>query len=794
MTDIGIYRLRIVIFLVSSVIVGAEILLMRELALRFWEHLAWLVISIALLGFGVSGTVLILVHRFFKPRRHLLQYGGLLGMTLSLPLSLRLGDAIDLDLVQIAWQPSQLLKLGALEAVLMMPFIFGGMFIALALQDRPENVPGHYSASFIGSAAGGMLILPALYVLAPRELILCGSLIILAASLFYSRSKPGAVVWTCTAVLLACMVWLFPTSSKISEDKDVPQIMAMPGSEILALRYSPQGLVQVLKAPAVHTAPGLSLMNEKPVPDQLLVAADAQVSGSLYQSGSASDFAFLDNTTQALPYQLGEFANVLIGDAAGNEQVGLALYHGVKKVTVLTTNRSLESLVTGSISPYINHLYRKPEISLQSLTLRNHLSRSDHRPSLIVLPLTGMDFGGLRAAAPNSLLTRETMKLCFERLHDSGMLSITTHAHFPPRESLRLLNMFIDILSESGREPRDHIAIIRNWATVTLTTVKSRIGIEQTAKVRAFAARKGFDLVWLHDLEPSELNRFHILEEPLYYLGARELLGSQNQEFSSAYIYNLTSPDVDRPFFHHFNRFPIPTDLSGQFGKRSRAYTELGTLLLLGGLAQTFVLALILILFPLIPLVGLPGKSPEHLFVIGFFSTIGFGFMLLEMGLLQRLTVYLAHPVYAASTVISGFLFFGGLGSAVCSRIKDPLTGFHFGLGAAVSLSGLVTLLLTGSLLTATQGLNLPAKMAVVILLISPNATFMGMMFPLGIKRVGRGLPGLVPWAWSVNGFASVLAALCAPIIAMQWGFNIVVLCAIGCYFSASLFSLKLPR
>ena len=189
MTVIGPWQLRTAIFLVSFVIIAVEITLMRELALRFWEHLAWLVISIALLGFGAGGTVLVLLQSFFKVNLVSLQFISLIAMALSFPLSLLLGDNIDIDLIQMVWQPSQFWKIGALELVLGVPFLFGGMFVGLALQDNPDRVPGHYASSFLGSGFGGIMVLPALFLIPPRLLILAGSFIILAAALFYVHGK-----------------------------------------------------------------------------------------------------------------------------------------------------------------------------------------------------------------------------------------------------------------------------------------------------------------------------------------------------------------------------------------------------------------------------------------------------------------------------------------------------------------------------------------------------------------------------------------------------------------------------
>ena len=631
-------RLRGTVFLVSLVTIIVELALMRELALRFWEHLAWLIISIALLGFGVSGTMLLLLQRF-------------------------------------------------------------------------------------------------------------------------------------------------------------SQLMAMPGSEIVASRSGPHGLVQIIQAPAFHGAPGLSLTNTRPVPDQLLVTLDGHLAGTHYRSIAVEDFAFLDNTTMALAYQLlATPTRVLVGPEAGADQLGLALYHGAERITVLTDNSSLASLKKNEMASRTGDLYGRPEVTLLTATLRGYLYNSESSYSLIELPTTGEDFGGLRSATTNPLLTLDTFRKCFDRLDEDGVLSITTHAHVPPRESLRLVNMFVDLLEGSGRDPRSHLTMIRSWATVTLAAAKSEITPGQAARIRSFTEARSFDLVWLPDIESAEVNRHHVLDDPQYYLGAMKLLGAQKSRFASDYIYDLTSPQDGKPFFHHFSRGLAIQDFSDQLGKRSRSFTEIGKILLIGALVQTFVLALLLIVLPLLPVVGIPGGKSEQLLVIGFFSAIGCGFMLLEMGFLQRLEVYLGHPLYAAAAVLSGFLFFGGLGSILSSRVKAPLSRRHCAIGLVIAVSAVVYLMLLDAFLAVTEGAHLPARLAIVMVVVGPLALMMGMMFPLGMKRLGYGQSRMIPWAWSVNGFTSVLATLLAPLLAMHWGFATVGWSAAVCYGLAALFSLGLPN
>jgi hypothetical protein len=590
------------------------------------------------------------------------------------------------------------------------------------------------------------------------------------------------------------MFWQLPGPTQIADDKDLPQLMAMPGSEIVASRSGPHGLVQIVQAPSFHGAPGLSLTNNRPVPDQLLVLLDGHLAGALYQVGGEEDYAFLDNTTMALAYQLlGSPSRVLIGPEAGTDQVGLALYHGAGRITALADNSSLARIKTVDLPPRIGAPYGRPEVSLITATLRGYLYNSETLYSLIDLPMTGEDFGGLRSATANSLLTLDTLRKCFGQLDEDGVIGITTHAHVPPRESLRLLNLFADLLADNNRDPRTHLAVIRSWATVTLVATKSEITPEQAAGIRSFTEARGFDLVWLPDITPAEVNRFHVLDEPQYYLGAMSLLGAWKNRFLSTYIYDLTSPHDTKPFFHHFSRGLGLRDFSNQLGKRSRSFTEIGTLLLIGALLQTSVLALLLIVLPLLPVIGIPGGKSGQLVIIGFFSAIGFGFMLLEMGFLQRLELYLGHPLYAAAAVLSGFLFFGGAGSILSARVKAPVSRRHWLIGLAIALLAVLYLVFLDGFLALAEGMRLIARLTIVMAVIGPLALLMGMMFPLGMKRLGYGQSRMVPWAWSVNGFTSVLATLLAPLLAMHWGFSVVGWTAAACYGLAALLSLGLP-
>jgi hypothetical protein len=170
-----------------------------------------------------------------------------------------------------------------------------------------------------------------------------------------------------------------------------------------------------------------------------------------------------------------------------------------------------------------------------------------------------------------------------------------------------------------------------------------------------------------------------------------------------------------------------------------------------------------------------------------YFLALGFGFIFIEISFIQRFTLFLGHPLAAIAVVLATFLIFAGLGSGASARLAErwraPLA---VAAASIVALAGtyLVALPFVFSMLTALALLN---KAAIAIVLIAPLAFIMGLPFPLGLSRVSAEAPGLVPWAWAINGCASVVGAVLAGILAMHFGFTAVVCSALILYVLAAV-------
>jgi hypothetical protein len=776
-------RTRAAVFIVSLASVVLQLAMVRELAWRFWEHAAWLVISMAMLGFGASGTLLVLGRRFCSTYRRWFPLAALLGFGAFLPVILLAGDALSIDLIQMVWQPSLIYRIAGLEMVMAWPFLCVGFFIGLAMEDDPRWVSGHYAASFIGSAFGGVVALPAMMIIPPRSLIFGCSVCGLIAAWAMARGRAERMLCLVCTLIWGGTLFLCSPTAPIMPDKDFPQVLAMPQTTIKAQEDSPLGLVHLMDAPAVHAAPGIALNYTASLPASLQVLIDGQTVGQVYRVPVAADWEFMDYTTLALPYHLGTRQSILIADAKGGEAVGLALYHDAGVIHALEPFPAIAAVLHGKADySHFNDLSVTPVVA----ELRGYLHRRDARFDLIQLPVIAADRGGLAGALPSNLLTEEAFGLCLTRLNNAGLLSCTVWVNDPPRGGLRLIDTAAQALRRSGREPRDHLLIIRSWATLTVVLSEAVIPPEWVEQTRTFCERRGFDLVQTPGLKESDINLRHRLPEPVFYHGALQLTGIERQSFLNRYPFSVESCGDDRPFFHHFSRLRSLFHLDAGGGRHSRAYLELSSIFLLSALLQAVLLAAVLIPLPLIPAIGLPSGRYRRAATLGFFMAIGIGFMMLEVGFLQRLTLYLSHPVMAAAVVIAGFLFFAGVGSMICARFQSSLIRIHVRCGIALVVIGSVTLLSINPLLDLSVGLRLPLRIWTALALIAPVALLMGMMLPLGIRRLAADRSILIPWAWGINGFASVLATLAAPLIALELGYSLVGWLALGCYAAAT--------
>ena len=786
--------------LASFAVIGLELASMRLLSLRFWHHLAHMVISIALLGFGASGTALTL----FRPRilarpRHAM-WGTSLGFALAVPAAWWAIQRLPLNVQFMAWHLSgEFLRVAALELVIFTPFLLAGATVGIGLMDTSDRTGGHYAANLIGSGLGALAAVALMHVLTTYQLV-----VVLGAAAFLAAlclapwdTRRRAFLTGGVAIAIVALFIIGRGEPNLSQYKMLSMVRDMPGTRVLHTEEGPLGRIDIVEGPAVHYAPGLSLGYTKPVPPHLLVMVDGDQAAAMYRVERPEEWAFLDYTTPALPYHLRRNAEVLIIGTGGGSEVGLARFHHSGHITAVEMNRRLIALLTGPFRDRGGDVFdEKGDVKLVPGEARGFLAVTEGKFDIIQLPPIdgfGASGAGVHAARESYLYTLESFGAMFNRLSERGVLCATRWARTPPREGPRLFNMAAACLRARGLNPDRRLVMIRNWATVTVLLSRSELSPSDLERVKTFCKVRQFDVSYLPGLAESEANRYHVLERPAYFEAAQRLL-KRDETYVADTLFRVDVPTDDAPYFHQFLRLRTLPALRRQLGGRMPAFLEMGYVLLIASLVQGAIAAVLFVLLPLAPGLGRLRRVKGKAATFGYFLLLGTGFMLIEMGFMQRLILYLAHPVYSAAMVIACFLVFGGIGSGLSTRWNispkrlAPIAAFIVsGLGVLYALG-------LGEWLDLSQGQPMIVRCFIAAVTIAPLAVAMGHLFPTGLRQLGQVAPALIPWAWAVNGSASVVATVGASVLAMSIGFGRVTLLAAAGYGAAGLLCFRLPE
>ncbi|MCZ6725803.1 MAG: SAM-dependent methyltransferase, partial [Acidobacteria bacterium] len=369
---------------------------------------------------------------------------------------------------------------------------------------------------------------------------------------------------------------------------------------------------------------------------------------------------------------------------------------------------------------------------------------------------------------------------------DGGILAADGELSAPPRASVKLLATAAEALERSGLAARERIAAIRSWSRFLVMVKRTAFTRGEIAAIRTFCAERSFDVVYYAGMPESEANRFNLLDQPVLFRAAQALIGPSRQEFVRDYKLHVAPATDDRPYFFRSFRWRSLAELLRLRTRGGAALVEWSYILLVAALAQAVLAGLVLILLPLwlIRRRSIAGASRVGL----YFLCLGLAFLFLEIAFIQHLTRFLAHPLLAVAVVLTGFLFFAGLGSGASQWLERrwPRAPIRLAVGAIV-LTVLLCVALSTVLFTRCAAWSPWLKVPLALLAIAPLAFFLGMPFPLGLRRVAAEQPDLVPWAWGVNGWASVLSAVLATLLAVHLGFTAVVVVACGLYVVAGL-------
>jgi Spermine/spermidine synthase domain len=813
----GEFKPLVSIFILSSCVLAYEILLMRLFSIIQWHHYAYMIISLSLLGYGISGTIISLFQSSFIKYYRYLYPMTLFLFTISGFVCFMIAQKIPFNAQQIIWDLNQTYYLITIFLLLCIPFIMASSAICMAFIKYPSHINLLYCSDLIGAGVGCLLVIGLLFVFFPTTtltVISILSILSVAYSLIELRLiqvyplkvKSRAKLILLLLIFTLAFIAYFGSTLKltISPYKELQQMLQIKGTKIISEKSSPLGLLTVIKSTVIpiRHAPGLSLFNRQEPLNQLglFIDSDNMTAISNYKNKTKS-LSYLDQTTSALAFHLNKVNNTLIIGLGGGADLLQALYHNLKKITIIELDPLIIELLKTDYSHFSGNLLKKPNVHIVNGDARAFLTNNTTRFDLISLSLIdsfNASSAGLYALQEGYLYTVEALNLYLENISANGYLSITRWVKSPPRDTLKLVATAIKALQHGkSHTVGNKIILIRSWQTSTLLLKKTPFSDKEIKKVIEFCKKRGFDLAWYPGIKFFETNRYNKFELPYFYLATKQLLSKKRDSFFKNYKYQLRPATDDKPFFHHFFKWKLLPELIKTRTQGGLVLVEMGYLILIITLIIAIVSSMILIALPLFFIHYKTKCEPSHqkhailnqslkikFKIIGYFFLIGLAFLFIEIAFMQKFIVFLHHPIISIPVILTTFLVFAGIGSGMTHQLRKHITNhelFNYAI-AAITFINILYLFGLSTLFSATSSLPITIKMMMSIIIVSPLALFMGMPLPLAMNTLQKTVKEYIPWAWGINGCASVISAVLATILAIHLGFNRVIIIAIFFY------------
>ncbi|PRP93098.1 hypothetical protein ENSA5_45410 [Enhygromyxa salina] len=773
-----------------------EVLLTRITSVIAWYHLAFFVISLAMLGMTAGAVAVFLLPGVFTDEKVPERLGqSALAFAATTPVAIGLAMAIPLLPIDGLMDFFALLAYGGALAV---PFALGGITLTLALTRAGLPASIAYGVDLCGAALGCALVIPLLDALDAASAALVAAAVGAVGALCFglARGPAGRRQLGSGVALSVALVGLGLSNASAEFPPLRPAwVKAAPedpeGFEYVGWNtYSRVSVDKTIEVPP-HMWAGSRLMPlelREPTP-QRAIKIDGAAATMMFEHGDELDrHGHIDWDITSFAHQLRPDGPAAIIGVGGGRDVLVAAHFGHTPIVGVELNDLIVELHTEVMADY-SRLTQIPGVELVSDEARSHMSREQRRFSVITMSLidTWASTGaGSYSLSENGLYTVEAWQVFVDRLEDDGIYTVSRWYHpKSPGETARMLALGLEVLWRRGVEdPHQHLVLLQNFNVATLLLSPTPLSERDIDKMQKAAVAKGFTML-------ATPRRGPLHDGPLKQLWA---LDSQDAlwAWTRSQALDLTPPTDDRPFF--FNTLKPDTWLA-----HPEAVDELDVAFL-GNLqaTQTLVYAtLVSLLLTLITVIGPLLARRRELRELGgrdlaaataYFALIGLGFMFVEIGLLSRLNVFLGHPTIALAVLLGGIILFTGIGSLASVKLPLERGGKLARLYPIAPFILVVSAVLaSGPLTQAFVGGSMAARVLVGILTVAVPALGMGLGFPLGLRLVQRrrqldGGPELGPWLWGINGAAGVCASGLALGCSMVWGVPVTLAVGAGCY------------
>ncbi len=771
------------LFLTALSTLVLEIVDTRILSVVTWYHLAFLAISLALLGMTAGA-----LYVYLRPERFAAAPAAAAGrfaawFAASIPASHLAILALRLP-VQIGANAMDLWTLTFASALLALPFFLSGVTITLALTRPALPIGRLYAADLLGAGIGCLAAILLLDTFDPSTgLFLLGAVAAVAALAFAVAAGGSSLHGKRAAAALAAVLLLlgvlnghfYPRLAWISTMKGDP----VPEPIFFDLWNSHSRITArppALEKPTFWSRTRPTDVKVEQIP--LLIDGGAFTVSTHFAAGD--DLRWIGYDLTSLGYHLRGAGEVAVVGVGGGRDLLAAIAFGAKRVTGIEVNDLFLRLLKSDLRDFTG-LAGRPDVRLVHAEGRSHLAAAGESYDLIQMALVdtwASTSAGAMTLTENGLYTVEAWNLFLSRLRPGGIFAVSRwYSPRDPGETARLLSLATaTLLSRGVSDPPQHLALATSGHLAAILVARDPLSAADVARLRQVGDENGFHFLVLPDTRP---------EHPLL---ARIVAARSPAELAVATQHDylaLSPPTDDEPFF--FNMLRPAAWWRGGFS-RSRAHGVIdGNLRATDSLLAILIAVAFLVVATLVvPLVLRGGGHGlgrrDFAAAAAYFSCIGMGFMLVEIGLMQRFSVLLGHPVYSLAVTLMTLILSTGLGSLASDAIptRSLLVRAVIPLGLAALLAALPFAI--AAVVPRAAAVGLPAKIALIAAFTAPVGLLLGLCFPLGMRLLRSRAASAMSWMWGLNGAFGVLGSAVAVLVSMSFGISRCFFLAAFCY------------
>jgi spermidine synthase len=778
----------IALFLTSAGTLMYEVVLTRLLSVVSWYYLAFISVSTAMFGMTAGALAVQLRPDLFNGpqiRRRLFQAS--FAMAVSMPLTLLTMLAVP---IEIARSAQTLYSFVLFTAIISVPFFFSGIAVCLSLTRTPFPIGQVYFVDLIGAAAGCLGSVGLLKLLdAPSAMLTISSLLFLSAAGYASHAGESgrcrrSLGYGLTMLALAglngsTLYGIQPIWTKGSIDRR---------GDLLAEVWNPISKVRVFQ-PA-HTPPlmwGPSPRMPAIDVDSILLDIDNSARTAIFRyRGDPKEFGFLRYDVTSLADQLRRGGTAAIIGMGGGRDVLAATANGFRRIVAIEVNGAIVDLVTRRLEGF-SSLSKVPGLEVHTDEGRSYLTRTEENFDVIQASMVdtwAATSAGAMTLSENSLYTVEAWRIFYQHLKPGGLITFTRwYKGSEVAQTFRMFSLaWAALLAEGIPNPADHIALLGSGGVATLLVSNRPLEAEDIRNLQAAAKEMDFEVIFLP-------GRPTLVPELSKISTARTLDDLRRLRYADVLDY---SPVFDSsPFFFNALRLRhVPEMARRVLGGGHPSGGSLRALIFL--LCFMFAAIVLLAIAVLLPLTrwGRLHRSLDstQARAIIYFTAIGLGFMLIEIAMMQQLSIFLGNPIYSLVVVLAGLICSTGLGSLVSEKL--PLSS-SWVCRAPAFAAAIIVLGYSAAVIPFTQQYAsriLWQRATLSLALVVPCGFLMGFCFPVGLRWMNAlKYRESLPWMWALNGAASVLASFIAVVISMETTIGVCVMTGVSCYVLAGM-------